>query len=124
MAAKGNTYILARWTHQAAREGTVPLCEDDIRNPTDPAMSPHSGLMRQPTKEEPVSELLDFTYFLEIKSLAAFLPVSGLISLRKSLSELLPRGRCHQALRTYPQAYLRSNEGSHQQCHTWSSTVT
>ena len=77
MAAKGNTYILARWTHQAAREGTVPLCEDDIRNPTDPAKSPHSGLMRQPTKEEPVSELLEFTYFLEIKSLAAFLPVSG-----------------------------------------------
>ena len=57
MAAKGNTYILARWTHQAAREGTVPLCEDDIWNPKETLESPHSGLNRQPTKEWPVSRI-------------------------------------------------------------------
>ena len=47
--------FLAPRTHEAAREGTVPLCEDDTWNPKDTPKSPHSGLMRQPTKEEPVS---------------------------------------------------------------------
>ena len=45
--------FLARWTHEAAREGTVPLCGDDIWNPQKSLASPHSGLMKQPTKEGP-----------------------------------------------------------------------
>ena len=44
---------LARWTHEAAREGTVPLCGDDIWNPQESLASPHSGLMKQPAKEGP-----------------------------------------------------------------------
>ena len=36
---------------EAAREGIVPLCEDDSWNPQDAPGSPHSGLIRQPTKE-------------------------------------------------------------------------
>ena len=31
-----NTDILAQRTHEAAREGIVPLCEDDIWNPKNP----------------------------------------------------------------------------------------
>ena len=58
MAAKGDTYILARWTHQAAREGTVPLCEDAKWKPADTRESPHSGLMKQPTMEGSVSTIL------------------------------------------------------------------
>ena len=49
--------FLARWTHEAAREGTVPLCGDDIWNPRTSLASPHSGLMKQPTKEGSVSEI-------------------------------------------------------------------
>ena len=49
--------FLARWTHEAAREGTVPLCGDDIWNPQTSLASPHSGLMKQPTKEGSVSEI-------------------------------------------------------------------
>ena len=48
--------FLARWTHEAAREGTVPLCGDDIWNPQTSLVSPHSGLMKQPTKEGSVSD--------------------------------------------------------------------
>ena len=44
---------LARWTHEAAREGTVPLCGDDIWNPQNSLASPYSGLMKQPAKEGP-----------------------------------------------------------------------
>ena len=36
---------------EAAREGIVPLCEVDMWNPKESPESPHSGLMRQPTKE-------------------------------------------------------------------------
>ena len=54
---KAHIQLLAQRTHEAAREGTVPLCEDDIWNPKDTPESPHSGLMRQPTKEEPVKDL-------------------------------------------------------------------
>ena len=48
--------FLARWTHEAAREGTVPLCGDDIWNPQTSLVSPHSGLMKQPAKEDPFQE--------------------------------------------------------------------
>ena len=48
-------FLCAQRTHEAAHEGTVPLCEDDTWNPKDAPGSPHSGLMRQPTKEGPVS---------------------------------------------------------------------
>ena len=44
----------AQRTHEAAREGFVPLCEDSLWNPRESLESPHSGLMRQPTKEGPV----------------------------------------------------------------------
>ena len=40
--------FLARWTHGPARDGTVPLCGDDIWNPQVSLASPHRGLMRQP----------------------------------------------------------------------------
>ena len=50
---EGDTWITQQ-THEAAREGTVPLCEDDLWKPKDTPQSSHSGLMRQPTKEEPV----------------------------------------------------------------------
>ena len=43
--------------HGAARDGTVPLCGDDIWNPQLSLASPNSGLMKQPTKEGPFSEL-------------------------------------------------------------------
>ena len=43
--------LLAQRTHEAAREGIVPLCEVDMWNPKESPESPHSGLMRQPTKE-------------------------------------------------------------------------
>ena len=36
---------------EAAREGIVPLCEVAVWNPKESPVSPHSGLMRQPTKE-------------------------------------------------------------------------
>ena len=49
-----NTDILAQGTHEAAHEGTVPLCKDDIWNPKEHPESPHSGLMRQPAREGPV----------------------------------------------------------------------
>ena len=52
-----NTAILAQRIHEAAREGTVPLCGDDIWNPQTSFASPHSGLMKQPTKEGSVSEI-------------------------------------------------------------------
>ena len=48
------TTVPAQRTHEAAREGFVPLCEDSLWNPRESLESPHSGLMRQPTKEEPV----------------------------------------------------------------------
>ena len=51
MDPKENPEVPAQWTHEAAHEGTVPLCEDDIWNPNEHPESPHSGLMRQPTKE-------------------------------------------------------------------------
>ena len=44
----------AQRTHEAAREGVVPLCEDGLWNPRKSLESPHSGLMRQPTKDGPV----------------------------------------------------------------------
>ena len=58
---------IAQQTHEAAREGTVPLCEDDLWKPEDTPQSSHSGLMRQPTKEGPVSGILA-TVKLECKS--------------------------------------------------------
>ena len=48
--------FLARWTHEAAREGTVPLCEDAKWKPAHTQESPHSGLMKQPAKEGPFQE--------------------------------------------------------------------
>ena len=57
MEPEGKTELLARRTHDAARKGTVPLCGDDIWNPKETPQSPHSGLMRQPTKEGPVLEI-------------------------------------------------------------------
>ena len=53
---EGDTWITQQ-THEAAREGTVPLCEDDLWKPEDTPQSSHSGLMRQPTKEEPVWDI-------------------------------------------------------------------
>ena len=51
MDPKENPEVPAQWTHEAAHEGTVPLCEDDIWKPTETPESPHSGLMRQPAKD-------------------------------------------------------------------------
>ena len=50
---KTHIKLLAQRTHEAAREGIVPLRGDDIWNPEDTPESPHSGLVRQPTKEGP-----------------------------------------------------------------------
>ena len=50
--------MLAQRTHEAAREGVVPLCEVSLWNPRESRETPHSGLMRQPTKEGPVSGIL------------------------------------------------------------------
>ena len=44
-----------------------PLCEDSLWNPRESRETPHSGLMRQPTKEGPVSGILA-TVKLECKS--------------------------------------------------------
>ena len=52
-----NTDILAQGTHEAAREGIVPLCEDDTWNPKETEFFAQ-GFMRQPTKEGPVSKVL------------------------------------------------------------------
>ena len=49
----------AQRTHEAAREGVVPLCGDSLWNPNEPLDSPHSGLMRQPTKEGPACDVLE-----------------------------------------------------------------
>ena len=57
----------AQRTHEAAREGVVPLCEVNLWNPRESRETPHSGLMRQPTKEGPVSGILA-TVKLECKS--------------------------------------------------------
>ena len=56
MDPSGNPEVPAQWTHEAAREGTVPLCGDDIWNPQKSLASPHSGLMKQPAKEGPFQE--------------------------------------------------------------------
>ena len=53
-----NLFHRAQRTHEAAREGNVPLCGDNIWNPQHPPWSPHSGLMRQPTKEGPACDVL------------------------------------------------------------------
>ena len=47
------TTVPAQRTHEAAREGFVPLCEDSLWNPRESLESPHSGLVKQPTKEGP-----------------------------------------------------------------------
>ena len=52
-----NTDILAQGSHEAAREGSVPLCEDDTWNPKETEFFAQ-GFMRQPTKERPVSKVL------------------------------------------------------------------
>ena len=52
--------ILRTTIHEAAREGIVPLCEDDVWNPKDAPASPRSGLMRQPTKEGSVWNIPEF----------------------------------------------------------------
>ena len=39
MDPSGNPEVPAQWTHEAAHEGVVPLCEDDIRNPQIPWVS-------------------------------------------------------------------------------------
>ena len=51
----------AQRTHEAAREGVVPLCGDSLWNPNEPLDSPHSGLMRQPTMEGPVWDIFQGT---------------------------------------------------------------
>ena len=58
MDPSGNPGVPAQWTHEAAREGTVPLCEDAKWKPAHTQESPHSGLMKQPTREGSVSRIL------------------------------------------------------------------
>ena len=70
--------LLAQRIHEAAREGTVPLCGDDIWNPRESPEYPHSGLIRQPTTEGPVSGILDTVrvrsaIILNVKALKAYL---------------------------------------------------
>ena len=50
--------LLAQRTHEAAREGTVPLCEEDLWKPKNTPESPHSGPKRQPAMKGPVSGIL------------------------------------------------------------------
>ena len=75
--------FLARWTHEAAREGTVPLCGDDIWNPRTSLASPHSGLMKQPTKEGSVWE--GSVWEGSVRSIA------------QSIQEVLPSLRPHES---------------------------
>ena len=49
----------AQRTHEAAREGVVPLCRDNLWNPQHAPGSPHSGLMRQPTTDGSACEILE-----------------------------------------------------------------
>ena len=51
--------FLALWTHEAAREGSVPCAKKIYGNPNNTPGSPHSGLMKQPAMEGPVSRNLD-----------------------------------------------------------------